>query len=243
MDGRDIQKTLRETLKDALRAKGISANKLAELTEITPRYIRALIENDAENLPPAPYVHGYIERIAEALDADADTLWHQYQHNEELDRSGEKDLLPSNRFAHTKANKKAIGLTIVVLVALVYLIPTIGSFLGRPSVTITSPSTDNETASSSTFFITGRIDDPKDKVLINAEEVTVGADGSFSKEVLLQNGPNTYTIVVHRFLGRDTTIVRTILLNAPSPAFETPTTTPTSSQAHPPLSTSSPAGL
>lgn len=243
MDGHDTQKTLRETLKDALRSKGISADKLAELTEITPRYIRALIENDAENLPPAPYVRGYIERIAQALDTDPDALWHQYQHNENINRSGERDLLPSNRFAHSKINKKAIALTIVVLAALVYLIPTISSFLGRPSVTITSPSTNNQTTATSAFFITGQVDDPKDKVLINNEEATVSPDGTFSKEVLLQSGPNTYTIVVHRFLGRDTTIVRTIFLTPTAPSTSTSTATTTSPTTSSSSSTSSPTGL
>lgn len=242
MDSRETTKTLRETLKDALRAKGISAHKLAEITEITPRYIRALIENDPENLPPAPYVHGYLERIAQALDADAQALWHQYQHDERLDRSGEKDLLPSNRFAHTKANKKAIALTIVVLIALVYFVPQIASFLGRPGIIITNPAINNQTATTSDFFITGTVDDPKDKVLINNEEVVVNPDGSFSKEVLLQDGSNTYTIIAHRFLGRDTTVVRTIFLAPAAPAIggASATTTTSSSSA---TSSSSTTGL
>lgn len=241
MESNETAKTLRETLKDALRAKGISANKLAEMTEITPRYIRALIENDSENLPPAPYVRGYLERIAEALGTDAQTLWHQYQHDERLDRSGEKDLLPSNRFAHAKANKKAIALTIVVLVALVYFVPQIASFLGRPGIIITNPAANDQTVTTSDFFITGKVDDPKDKVLINAEEVVVNPDGTFSKEVLLQSGSNTYTIVAHRFLGRNTTVVRTIMLTGTTPpAIGQPSATTTSSStAQPPAATSS----
>ncbi len=242
MDSHETAKTLRETLKDALRAKGMSANKLAEITEITPRYIRALIDNDPENLPPAPYVRGYLERIAQALDTDAQTLWRQYQHDERLDRSGEKDLLPSNRFAHPRVNKKAIALTIVVLVALVYFVPQIANFFGRPGITITDPATNDQIVPTSDFFITGKVDDPKDKVLINSEEVIVNPDGTFSKEVLLQNGSNTYTIVAHRFLGRDTTVVRTIIL-APTASSTSGlgTASVASSTPQPHIGTSSPS--
>ncbi|MFA6494828.1 MAG: helix-turn-helix domain-containing protein [Candidatus Paceibacterota bacterium] len=245
MDGHDTQKTLRETLKDALRSKGISAHKLAELTDITPHYIQALIETDADNLPPAPYVRGYLGKIAEVLDADPEALWHQYKHDERLDRSGEKDLLPSNRFAHTAPNKKAIGITIIALIVLVYLVPKIASFLGRPSVIITNPTADDQIVYASDFFIRGQIDNPQDKVLINAEEVVVNPDGTFEKKVSLQDGSNTYTIVTHRFLGRDTTIVRTIRLATSSQTAQPiPTSTITSTAPHPSLiTTSSPAGL
>jgi cytoskeletal protein RodZ len=247
MDSHDAQKTFRETLKDALRAKGISANKLAELTDISPRYIRALIENDAENLPAAPYVRGYLHHIAQTLDMDADALWHQYQHDERLDQSGGKDLLPSNRFARTKTNKKAVGLTIIALIAVAYFVPKIASFFGQPSIVLTNPTTDNQNVATSDFFITGRVDNARDKVLINAEEIVVNPDNTFSKEVLLQNGPNTYTIVVHRFLGKDVTLVRTIILATTTPPIETQTspstTTPSTTRVPSSSPTALPAGL
>ena len=240
-EGRDTQKTLRETLRDAMRAKGISVQKLVELTDIPLHYVQALAENDTENLPPAPYVRGYLMTIADALDTDGEALWRQYKHDERLRRSGGEDTLPSNRFAHAKPNKKIIIATIVVLAALAYLIPSIANFFGKPGIALTAPATDGQVVTQNNYAIAGHIDNPQDKLLINNEEVVVGADGNFQKEVLLQPGQNTYTIVVHRFLGRDTTLTRTIWLQTTAtttqPLFYSTSTAPTTSSG------TAPAGL
>jgi len=220
----DIIKSFRETLKDAMRAKSVSAHKLAELSAIPLHYIQALIENDVSALPAAPYVRGYIHRIADILDVDPEQLWKQYKNDDNLKQSGERDVLPSNRFAHKPVNKKIILVTIIALIALAYVIPSLASFFGKPTLMITDPQNDSYTATTSLFVISGTVENQRDKVLINNEEIVVLPDGTFSKEVLLQSGQNTYTIVSHRFLGKDTSVTRTIWLQEKIPAIQTSTT-------------------
>ena len=80
-----------------------------------------LAEDNLEDLPAAPYVHGYLIRIAEALGLNGEKMWIEYQKsNETLKRSGKNDELPKNRFESTKINTKIILILVFVMALVVY---------------------------------------------------------------------------------------------------------------------------
>ena len=56
--------------------------------------------------------------------------------------------------------------------------------------------------------------------------VTVGSDGSFSKEVTLAEGANTITITAKDSLGKTTTMTRTVTVDTAPPVFESVTLSP-----------------
>ena len=56
--------------------------------------------------------------------------------------------------------------------------------------------------------------------------VTVGSDGSFSKEVTLAEGANTITITARDSLGKTTTMTRTVTVDTAPPVFESVTLSP-----------------
>ena len=223
-------KPLKEIIREEMRDKGLNAQKLSELTGISPRYLKALLENELSQLPPAPYVRGYLENIAKVLDIDSEPLWQEYQKESEIKRSGAGDTLPVNRYAPKSFNKTVLIVTLAVLVVLAFLIPKISDFLGRPSIEITSPPTDRFYSASDTFSLKGRVGNPQDKLTINSSEVVVNTDGTFEQQVALTepNCQNDYDFTVKRFLGLSTTVRRTICYTSNAPAGETSTSTSSS---------------
>lgn len=59
-----------------------------------------------------------------------------------------------------------------------------------------------------------------------AQEVTVNADGSFSKALTLKNGANTIVVVSTDSAGKSTTVTRTVTLDTTAPVFRSVTLAP-----------------
>jgi len=203
-------KTLKDTLKDEMRAKSISIAKLSELTGVSPHHIHALIESDFANLPAAPYVRGYLEKISEVLEVDFEVLWRRYEKELTIRRSGKDDTLPQNRYAIRTIKKETLWISALIIVVLIVIIPTLVDFFGKPSLEVSSPTQETEIATSAQLAITGLVKNPNDRVFINDTEITVGSDGTFSIDEQLENGANTFIISARRFLGRTTTITRNV---------------------------------
>jgi cytoskeletal protein RodZ len=206
----DEIKTLKEILKEEMRAKGLTAEKLAEIAEIAPKYINALIDSDFGNLPPAPYVRGYLKKIADALEIDFDMLWHYYDREARIARSGRNDMLPTNRYAIKPVNKARLAVGAVAVIALAYFFPILVDFFGRPSLEIVAPAQDQIVVSSQDYMLEGRVKRAQDRVYINDTEIDVQQDGAFSKQVFLDEGKNTYVFRAKRFLGREMSVTRNI---------------------------------
>jgi cytoskeletal protein RodZ len=226
-------KPLKEIIREEMRSKGLNAQKLSELTGISPRYLKALLENDFSQMPPAPYIKGYLDNIAKVLEIDSEPLWQEYRKESEIKISGAQDKLPINRYAPKSFNKTILVVTIIVLIALAFLLPKISNFLGRPSLEITSPASDQFHTAQDTFTLRGKIENPQDKLTINSSEVVVNPDGTFEQQVTL-NEPgcrNDYDFTVKRFLGLSTTIRRTICYESSSPS-PNPAATSTSSSTN-----------
>jgi cytoskeletal protein RodZ len=223
-------KPLKEIIREEMHSKGLNAQKLSELTGISPRYLKALLDNDFSQMPSAPYAKGYLDDIAKVLEIDPEPLWQEYRKESEIKSSGATDRLPINRYAPKSFNKTALVITIVVLIALAFLLPKISDFLGSPSIEITSPASDQLHTTHDTFTLIGKIGNSQDKLTINSSEVVVNPNGTFEQQVTL-NEPgcrNNYDFTVKRFLGLSTTIRRTICYESTSPS-PNPTTTSTSS--------------
>lgn len=90
-----------------------------------------------------------------------------------------------------------------------------------PTLTINSPN-DNIKVNQATCVVSGTTNDATSSpvsVTINGTSVTVGADGSFSKSITLNEGTNTITIVATDSAGKSTTVTRTVTLDTGAPTF------------------------
>lgn len=95
-----------------------------------------------------------------------------------------------------------------------------------PTLNVTSPS-DGLVTNVSSVTVSGKTNDTtsspvKVTVKLNngtAQQVTVNADGSFSKALTLVAGANTITIVATDSAGKTTTIIRSVTVDTGAPVF------------------------
>ena len=198
-------------LREQLELKSLNVQKLASISGIQERYIKAMLEGDAEKLPSLPYVRGYVIKLADCLKLDGDELWALYRKTYNFKTSGAKDTLPKNRFAAKTISKSKIFAVFAVAALLLYAGTQFNRLAGVPEITVRNPASANLiSVTEQTFTVSGSIN-PENKLLINGENTVSGADGSFSKEIQLQPGINTVVFKVSRFLGKETSVVRQIL--------------------------------
>lgn len=205
---------LKDLLKEHMELKGLSVKKVSESTGIPERYLEALVEGKNNNLPPAPYVRGYINKLAHILDFDKETIWRLYKEQAPLQSSGAWDKLPSNRFAIQSINKKwliiGLGATFLVL----YLITNVYQILRNPNLEVTDPVVESSISETSSIILKGNVDS-SNTLTINGEEVFVDKDGHFIKEQILQPGLNTIEFMVKKFLGKEYKVIRQVIYQPP----------------------------
>lgn len=205
-------KNLGELLGEIAGSRGVTPEKLSELTNIPKRYITALFENDIRNMPAAPYVRGYLTKIASVLGVDSEPL-HEGYRRLNLKTSGREDFLPKNRFALAKSRKGMALLAGALLIAGYFGSVRLNAALGIPSIDINLPAKVDDRDFLETreaiYTVEGKID-AKDSISINNEAIPTDGSGRFIKEITLDKGLNTFEIRVKRFLGRETTIIRKV---------------------------------
>lgn len=203
-------KNLTNLILEALKLKGLTIDKLSQTTGVSERSLALLLEERFEKLPPAPYVHGYLIKIAEALNLDGQKLWQEYlKNNSDLRRSGEEDHLPPNRFAVKKMNKKVVGISVAVALILIYAAFRLPSLFGQPELEL-SNLVENPTVVENSGFTIHGIMNPADELKINGEAVYPSGDGNFQKEILLQSGFNNVIFEIKKILGKTYTVTKQI---------------------------------
>ncbi len=197
-------------LTEILQDKNINLAKLSESTGISERFLKALIEEKYEKLPAAPYIRSYLFKIADALNADGEKLWQEYQKNVQLKKSGSSDHLPLNRFSPKPLNKKIIFALIAVILA-GYLAFQYNFFSGKPTLSLLGQlASSTNPVSDPNLKIEGRVKSG-DQLTINKENTYVDENGYFQKDFSLQPGLNIVQFQIKRFLGRETTITKQVL--------------------------------
>jgi transcriptional regulator with XRE-family HTH domain len=225
---------------EKIKERGLSLKKLSEMTGIAPSHIENLLRGDYENMPSAPYFHGYILHLGAVLDFDGEEWWVKLRKEGVVKNSGELDTLPRNRFIKQAPPKYLwwIGAGILVLIYLAFQAPHI---FGKPTLTVISPDANPYVTTSSTFTLAGTVNGADSLYLVGAnggqEQIIVATDGSWQKGVLLGIGPNPFEILAKKFLGGETSVTEQIFYQPPGGT--TPTSTASSTPATIPSSTAS----
>lgn len=210
-------KNMGELLSEIMETRGLSAERLSELTNINKRYINGLLSNDLKSVPPAPYVRGYLLKIAEVMETDPDPLQEAYR-DLELKTSGRNDRLPDNRFAIPRSKRSLVTVLVAVALSVVVIGIRWSSLMGIPVIEINIPEKIGERdyleTRDSSFIVEGSVDQ-KDSLFINNEPIPTDYDGKFSKEISLNEGLNTLEIRAERFLGKEKVIVRKLFYITP----------------------------
>lgn len=202
-------KTLRDFLRETLEFKGYSLDRISQLSEIPHRYLEFILDGNYSKLPAAPYVRGYLVRLAGVLELNGEEIWQAYKKEIAPKSSGKNDKLPENRFAIKTVKKGWLVAGLAAILILVYGGVNAGQLIGKPGITVFSPAENSSFTAAATALLTGKIN-PRDKLTINGEGVPVGKSGEFSKNYSLEAGLNTFEIIVKRLLGRETKVIKQI---------------------------------
>ncbi len=206
-------------LNSALRAKGINQEKLAQITGISDRFITLLLEERFKELPAAPYMHGYILKIADALSLEGEEVWNNYFKNHPLlRRSGEQDIIPQNRFLRSSLRWYIAGSIIILILG--YIFFRLPYFTQEPLLSL-RPIETTAVVTNPSFILKGTIS-PHDQLTVNGEVVYSDEKGDFEKQVTLEPGLNTFTFHVEKKFGKSR---ETIYQISYRPASSTSTST------------------
>jgi lambda repressor-like predicted transcriptional regulator len=213
MESLEPQPNLANIIIGALKAKGVNLARLSEATGVPEGILATLLEEKYDKLPPAPYVRGYILKIAEVLNLNGQNLWVEYLKNQiNIKRPGPADVLPPNRFKTSRVKKMTIAIIAGVVIIFGYIILRLPGFLGTPSfglaplpATVTSPN----------LTIQGKMN-PADQLMLNGEEIYPDKSGNFRKDILLQPGFNTLTFDVKKLMGQTYVVTKQVFYNAPT---------------------------
>lgn len=207
------ERTLSGTLVGALRARGITAGKLSELTGVSERFLESLIEDKFESLPSLPYTRGYLMKIADVLGLDGEELFNEFlRDNAAVKRSGRDDRLPPNRFEKPRFTGKLIVLAFVILGVLLYVFLKVSFFAGRNGLLLRNLSDEITYSNEPVFAISGRIGDSYELTL-NGEKIYADGNGDFTAQVELKEGFNTLIFAAKKFLGGEKTVTKQIFYN------------------------------
>lgn len=202
-------RSLSTTLIEAMKIKGFSLEKLAQITGVSDRFIEYLLGEKLDQLPSAPYIHGYILKIGEALGLDGENLWREFFKNSRIVRtSGARDALPGNEMHRKKINKKVAVVIMLAVFVLSYVAFRIQAYFGEPYFVLENL-TDNMVVAEQSFTIRGKIN-IRDQIMLNGEQVYPNEKGVFEKKIQLQPGFNALSFKIKKFLGKEYTIDKQI---------------------------------
>lgn len=216
------EKQFKNFLENKIQNKNLDLKHLSEISGIALNNLQDLIDENTNNLPPAPYVRGYLIKLGKILDFNGEEWWEYFKNKKDLKSSGKGDELPQNRFISFRF-KKYILIVLAIILTLIYFIIRFNNIFGRPVIELNIPSyilnvTDKN------FVINGEVKNV-DKLFINLEEVFIDKNGKFSKEIILQPGINNIEIKAQKLLRPETKILRQIFYQENQNSFTTTTNT------------------
>jgi len=192
-------KTVGQILKEARQTKGISHEKLAELTRIDASYIRAIEEANFKELPSATFSKGFIRNLSKALDKNPDEMVAIFRRDYQQTR----EVLPQNKPRRISLGPKlfqrqTVLIALGIVVFLIYLGFQYRAVVTPPKIEIESPQ--NNAIVVSPVNIVGTAE-PGAVVVINDDlKVTPDPQGNFAARLNLSSGQNEIKIsVTNRF--------------------------------------------
>ncbi|MDP2704304.1 MAG: helix-turn-helix domain-containing protein [bacterium] len=210
----DQHSAITQKILGAMRKENVSLERLETLSGVSGHHLSLLMEGKYEKLPAAPYVRGYMLKIAKVLGLNGEELWQEFAENsEELRTSGKHDTLPENRFMSKNALVR-ICIVIGILVAVLAIAGIRMLFLDNPNIKFNNLEDEITTVRSSPLMIEGSLK-PGFKLTLNGEEIVVDAKGSFTEEVNLGSGFNTLVFAAKKVLGKEHRFPKQVFYESP----------------------------
>lgn len=220
-----IEKGFGEILRTQRKSLGYNLKQISQILNIKEVYLKALEEENLDELPPQVYVQGFLKHYSRFLGLEEKVVLRAYKMERDIretlkaKRGREKLVypqrhLPHNPFLALSPRTLKLGLVILaVIIFFIYLGWEISGFSAAPSLSILSPQ-DNKKINTDSVTVIGKSDKGAE-VFINGQKVFVDPEGNFTEQVILSEGLNNIEILAKNKLGREHKEERKILVNLP----------------------------
>lgn len=205
-------------LNEKLKEKGLTLEQFSEITGIALGHLKNLSTGNFKDLPPMPYVYGYIKRIGQVLDFNVEEHWNYLKSQKVFKSSFIKDEEVENRYRcylRLSAKKTKIVVLIFLLLGVSYFLLRFAQILGLPQIDLIYPNQSVIKVQIEQLEMKGKIRNG-DKLTINGEAIPIEKDGSWQKKVILKPGLNVFELSANKFLGRETKIIQQIIYELPA---------------------------
>ncbi len=196
-------------INEGLKRKGITLQKLADVSGIAIKHLEHMAGGNLEKLPPAPYLRSYMAVVGEVLDFDGQALWDRIRVDELAVDETQNDRFPQ-RLSNFSSKKKIIWIGVLAFIIGIYLLFRLPEIVGQPSLDIGFPSEAVSTVSVTPVTIIGSVKNG-DEFFVNGERVPLEQDGVWQKNIDLQEGMNTIELKAKKFLGREIRVLRQVI--------------------------------
>jgi cytoskeleton protein RodZ len=205
-----------QQLKARRQAIRLSLAQVELDTKIRGKFLTALESGNYESLPNDIYSRGFVQHYANHLGLDGAAIAAEYVRErggvEQADTKRPRLQRPA-RLVFTGHLVTVFGVLAVVLAVLWYLLWQFSALAAPPSLTITSPASDQVLAGA-VISVSGHTT-PGTEVSVNDSPVLADTDGNFTEKVALQDGVNVIRITARSKLGKSTTVTRNVLAKLP----------------------------
>ncbi len=194
-----------QKIRIARLGKGLTLNEVSKATKIKASFLLAIEEGDYKRLPSSAYIKGFLKNYAQYLGLPYQytlaLFKREFNENENLEVmpsgvSGQHKILTN----HLRISSSSV-IFVFILAVLGYVVFQYRAAFISPSLDVYSPK-DGETVKSS-VTVEGKTD-PNATVFINDKQVSVGANGTFQKDITVFPGTEAIDIVSQNRFGRKT---------------------------------------
>lgn len=218
----DLEVNVGEQLKTARERQGLTLAAVAHSLRIPLKTLQALEEGDFSSLPADVYARGFLKQYAGVLRLDPVPLLRAF--------AAERALVPRPvavfPWARPERRRSRLwdiltprsatlllgGLGLLTVIA--YVLFQVRTYTRAPRLLVSDPAQNIEVQGPA-LTVRGRTD-PTAELSINGERTLIQEDGTFEESVGLGLGGNTLRFLAKSIGGRETTVVREVLVRSSS---------------------------
>lgn len=210
-----------QQLRCAREQKNLKIEAVAKKLIIRVDYLKALEDNNKEALPKGVYTSNFLREYARFLGLDYKALIKQLADENNLltkqpEALFERQVVAKKYLVAIPALIRNLIIALVALVLLVYIVFLVNKIFQAPYLAVSQPSADLQLQVKQLEII-GQTE-AESTVEINGQSVQVVNDGSFKKDIYLENGLNTIIVSAKKKHSRAASVVRHVLYEASSPS-------------------------
>lgn len=203
--------TIGTFLNVARKEKNITFEKLESVTKIKRSFIKAMENEDWDNLPDYSVVLGFVRNISGSLDVSVNTalaLLRRDYPPKTLKVTPSQDV--EKKFSWSPKLTFFVGVGLFLIVLLGYLGFQYAGFVGSPQLVVNKPK-EEEIVLSSNVLVEGTTETDA-KVEVNNQPILVDADGNFKGNVEILKDTEEIIIKAISRSGKETVINRKIVV-------------------------------